>query len=185
MLRQYFYMVFGSIASSDVTKVLDIIRDKRRAEIKKEVRLFFPSLFVKKRPAYPLRIPDEFQEATINKEAIEQLIDSYATFRKPQKRDINMDNVSINDEQFAGVMIEIERLVPTGEKTVGGNDRKNVEKITVDASKLTLDNFTELTGRRFRMSNGQVSRLGTGLEARRTAFNEFLSEAVTYARNTR
>jgi hypothetical protein len=185
MLKQYLASVFDyKTEQSKVMRILDIIRNKSRAEIKSEVRTYFPSLFVKKRPAYPLRVPDEFPEVQFDQEAANKLATAYLDFKKPTGESEDMKkNTLEGGGNLTGVMIEVERLVPTGQKTSTGKDRKQREKMYIDASRLTLENFADLTGRRFRMSNGQISRLGTGLDARQMAFNEFLNEAVSIARN--
>lgn len=158
----------------DKIPVLTLLRECKKDFIYRTAKKQFPSIFVKKRPKYQMRQPstDELLDSAFDLAAIQQLgLDKIDI--EEERRKIAMENIEINGDELDGVMIDIVRQVPTGETTASGRPRLKEEVMKVDAGKLTVNNFLDVTGRRFRMTAKQRERYGDNREA---AFQDWLRE---------
>lgn len=183
LLRRYLHAAFdGNMGSWDIMKVLDLMRDERRGAVRNLARSTFPSIFDKKRPKYPLKKPTEFEVTDEQLELARNFRNEWREIRanrKPQGEEMS----ATGNTELAGVMVTLTRT----------NEDKTVVPIQVDAGELTLDNFQEKTGKRFRMTKDQVQRFFGGSkvmdvapdlaeEGRQKAFAEVLDKLVTTAR---
>ena len=130
--------------------VLDLIKDSKRSEIKQIARLELPNLFVNKKPK-PLYLPEE-----INTKFDLNFINSLKT---------KINSMKEND------MNSPENIVEVSTTTLPPN---------VDVEALNLDNFRQVTGKRFRMTKEQMERVKRGELTREQALNEF---KATLSRN--
>ena len=136
-------------------KILDLIRDKKRVEIKEETRRALPSLF-EDRGAWPLIIPKELPNVKLDLELINSL------------------KIRI-EEQKAKTGEEV--MDTTSENSVVENKTPRLSiPANVPLANLTLANFSTLTGRRFRVTTEQQARIKAGTLTREQAFQEFLKE---------
>lgn len=180
IIRRYLSSVYDN--EFDKLPVLNIIRECKRKVILRNAKIEFKSIFVKKRPKHPMMRPstDELPGNAFNLEAIKQLgLDKINL--EEVRRQIVMNNIQISgDSESNDIVIDVARLVPTGETTSSGRPRLKEEVVQVNANELTIDNFSELTGRRFRMTSEQRERFGQDREA---AFQDWLNHKVEEVRS--
>jgi len=172
LLKEYLNKSFDN--EWDKKLVLDILRDSRKRDIEQLVKTYLPSICKKRNRE--LVIPEEATEIINDHiEAARDFRDSLQKL-KMDRRELEVENITVNDTSLDGVMITVTRV----------QDGKKVDA-QVNAGLLTLDNFRELTGRRFRVSQDQKQRLGDPKQnpgVREEAFREFMAEAVAKATNT-
>ena len=137
-------------------KVLDGIRDKTRNQIKDEARIDLPSLFQGK-AAWPLALPKETPNAKFDIEFIYAVKKLVEEIREGDSAMEQSDNAQPNPQTINKVP---RILLPAG--------------VTVD--QLTIQNFREVTGHRFRVTTEQQNRINAKTLTREQAFAEFIAE---------
>lgn len=147
--------------------ILDVIRDRGRNAIRELAEDEFPSLFGVKGRQRPLQIPDELkgQDIKFDLDLITQLKDEVASIKK----EIAMSTESTNEVTEEGV------------DTAPSTQKKATTIVVppgVDVNSLTLDNFRQLTGKRFRMTKEQRAREQAGQLTREQALEEFKTNVL-------
>lgn len=150
-------------------QVLDTARDQTQRSLRPIVKHEFPSMFNKLR-LKPLQVPEELKEEDVvfDLEFVNQLKDRVTSI----KREITMnevENALVEDaasgssspavEQTSSEVVVVNFFIPQG----------------VDATELTLDNYRELTGKRYRMTKDQKDVRGL---SRAAAFDESRIKAM-------
>ena len=162
------YLVFAAEWDEWKKKdVLDAMRDKSGSGIKSDARRAFPSLFPRRRKARPLALPDELVGEDVNFDP--KQIESWKGRVKQIKQEFIMNENAI--EQEAAVEATVE--------TTSSNSRVTVNffvPTNVSVDDLTLENYREKTGKRFRMTKDQ--RVVRDL-TREQAFTESKALAIT------
>lgn len=162
------YLVFAAEEDEWSKKsILDAMRDKSSSGIKSDARRAFPSLFPRKRKARPLALPDELVGEDVNFDP--KQIESW----KGRVRQIKQEFI-MNENA-----VEQEAAVETTVETTSSNSRVTVNffvPTNVSVDDLTLENYRELTGKRFRMTKDQ--RVVRDL-TREQAFAESKALAIT------
>jgi len=153
-------------------QVLDVARDSTPSNLREIIRHELPTMF-KKRRLKPLHVPDELEgeEVVFIPEFIYQLKDRVTSI----KREIAMNEA---ENALAEDAVEGEDRTP--------NVQASVEPVVVnffipqgvDAGELTLENYRELTGKRFRMTKDQKDVRGL---SRAAAFDESRTKAMSLA----
>lgn len=140
-------------------QVLDVIRDKSRNEMRDAAVAEFPSLFPKGRQR-PLQIPDELkgQEIKFDLDFIQRMKDRVDEIKQ---------EIAMSEE--TNEVVSSTPVAPKRTTTV-------VIPEGVDVNSLTLDNFQQLTGKRFRMTKEQSLRAEAGTLTRAQALEEFKKE---------
>lgn len=152
-------------------KILDFIRNISREAGRNLAREHLPSLF-KKRCRYPLLIPTE--ETEVDEQSLEIARNFRAEYIE-SRRHVPEEGGEMGEKPttvIAGVDLNVDI-------TVTRIDNGVVVPVVVRASDLTLDNFQERTGKRFRMTRAQVAQFGEG--NRQPAFEQFLATYVANA----
>jgi len=170
ILREYLSFAFPDKSDGRIRRVLDVMRHKSGAAVKKETRTAFPSLFPRNRKALSLRVPEELKDIDVNFDLA--FIEALRSQVKAYKKEIAMNEETevLGDEPQAEVVPAAEAAKPT----------KSATKVNfyvpagLDASTLTLDNYRELTKKRYRMTKDQAARKLT----REAAFEESKALAV-------
>lgn len=162
LTRAYLTYVCGDDEWSK-RQVLDVIRDKTRNQMRDVAVDEFPSLFPKGRQR-PLQIPDELkgQEVKFDLDFIQKMKDSVESI----KQEIAMSEETTNE--VAGAPSTTPRRTTTIVVPEG-----------VDVNSLTLDNFQQITGKRFRMTKEQSVRAEAGTLTRAQALEEFKKELAS------
>ncbi len=132
--------------------VLDAMRDRRRKTIKRETQATLPSLFLT-RAAYPVGVPHELKEVETNFDPalVERLKQEVITIK--YKETTMEDGVEIG--------------VATGRRPID-KEESDVNTVVFPAdfnlSELTLVNYREVTGQRFRMTKEEKYTLNLNRE---------------------
>ena len=149
-------------------QVIDASKDQSRASIRAIIRRKFRSLFHTKRMK-SLQVPDELegQDVTFSQEYFDMLRQELSMI----KREINMANeeteVEVNEEVVTQPpQVSVENTARQSDSQPTNSADEAAAPVTVnffipsgvDASELTLDNYRELTGKRFRMTKEQKTR---------------------------
>ena len=160
------YLIFAAEEDEWSKKdILDAMRDKSSLGIKSDTRRAFPSLFPRKRKARPLALPDELVEEDVNFDL--KKIEGWKDRVKQIKQEFIMNENAV--EQEAAVEATVENT--------GSSVTVNFfVPASVSVDDLTLDNYRELTGKRFRMTKDQ--RVIRDL-TREQAFAESKALAIT------
>ena len=130
--------------------VLDAMRDKSGTAIKNETRYAFRSLFPRNRKARSLAVPDELADQEVNFDL--KLIESW----KERVKEIKQEYI-VNENAVAQETTE--ETTARSDTNTGSNSRVTVNFFIptgVNPEDLTLDNYRELTGKRFRMTKDQA-----------------------------
>lgn len=128
--------------------VLDAMRDKSGLAIKNDTRYAFRSLFPRNRKARSLAVPDELANQEVSFDL--QRIESW----KERVKEIKQEFI-VNDN----VIVEETTAEAGSDTTNGSNNRVTVNFFIpagVNVGDLTLENYRELTGKRFRMTKDQA-----------------------------
>lgn len=144
-------------------QVLDVIRDRGRNAIRDVAESEFPSLFSKGGRQRPLQIPEELkgQEIKFDLDFVNKLKDEVAIIKK----EIAMSTEGQTDNEMEEG-VDAESNAPKKSTTI-------VVPEGVDVNSLTIDNFRQLTGKRFRMTKEQRAREQAGQLTREQALEEF------------
>jgi hypothetical protein len=141
------YLAFVCDKEWDKMQILDLMRGKQRSVIKEETQRLLPSMF-KGKTAWPLVVPIELPQVKLDLEFISKLR------VRLKESDTTMDENMTTDKSAPRLSLPA----------------------NVTADQLTLDNFSTLTGRRFRVTTEQKMRIKAGTLTREQAFQEFLKE---------
>lgn len=168
-------------------EVLQIITSTR-GQNKKLFKSTFPSMFKNKRQR-PLQVPAELEGQGIkfNIDFINELREQVSTIKKGLNMDSENTTVNSTESNVSnGVDVTTTRVEATTESETNTRDRsasktqRSTNNFTlpegVSLGELTLDNFREKTGRRFRMTKQQKARFDNNEITREDAFNEFISQ---------
>jgi len=164
------YLVFAAGEDEWRKKdVLDAMRDKSSSGIKSDARRAFPSLFPRRRKARPFGLPDELVEQEVSFDL--KRIEDWKGRVKQIKQEFIMNENAVEQEAVVEATVE----------TTNSNSRVTVNffvPANVSVDDLTLENYRELTGKRFRMTKDQ--RVVRDL-TREQAFAESKALAITQA----
>ena len=130
--------------------VLDAMRDKSGLAIKNDTRYAFRSLFPRNRKARSLAVPEELNDQEVSFDL--QRIESW----KERVKEIKQEYI-VNENATAQETTE--ETTNRGDATSGSNSRVTVNFFIpagVNPGDLTLENYRELTGKRFRMTKDQA-----------------------------
>ena len=142
------YLNTLELSEYDKIYVIDNMRDKTKSELKREFFQYFPSVKGKHGLHAPDELLHELDVVILSEEEVQ-------LFRDSIQGDANMND---NDVPQMGEIVPTATPVPT--------------TTPKDTKGLTLDNFRERTGARFRMTKEQKGR---GL-TREAAFAEWLAK---------
>jgi len=148
VLREYLVYACGD---DEWTKgrILEAMRFKTQTAIKVDARHAFPSLFPRNRKARPLDVPEELKDETVNFDI--ERVKQWRDRVKAIKKEIIMNENAIAQEA---------EVADQSSATEGGsNSRVTVNFFIPEGvfpANLTLDNYRELTGKRFRMTKDQA-----------------------------
>lgn len=159
---------FYSFNEPIVADILRLMKDKSRTNIKKETKSVLPSIFKKR----GFQLPEEIPAGTIqvDKELVARLRNKVTVIKK--ESDMTSEEIDITLDSIDNG--ETPEIIST-DVTKSSNGGANLSLPEgVNASELTIDNFKEKTGRRFRMTKDQKSR---GLD-REAAFAEFKQQLI-------
>tara|TARA_R110000824_G_scaffold378310_1_gene569838 strand:- start:2952 stop:3620 length:669 start_codon:yes stop_codon:yes gene_type:complete len=168
IVREYLMFAAGEDEWSK-KDILDAMRDKSGSGIKSDARRAFPSLFPRKRKARPLALPDELVEEDVNFDP--KQIEGWKSRVRQIKQEFIMNENAVEQEAAVEAMVEATNSNSNSRVTVNFFVPTNV---SVDD--LTLENYRELTGKRFRMTKDQ--RVVRDL-TREQAFAESKALAIT------
>lgn len=137
--------------------ILDAMRNRSGATIKDDTRYVFPSLFPRNKRARPFGVPEELENEEVNFDP--QRVELWSLRAKLIKQEINMNENAVAQEttEIGDARPPIDRS-GTGS---GTNSRVTVNFFIpqgVSVADLTLENYREVTGKRFRMTKDQMSR---------------------------
>ena len=150
--------------------ILDAMRDKSGSSIKDDARYVFPSLFPRNKRARPLGVPEELKDEEVFFDA--DRIEKWRRRAKKIKKEIAM-----NENATAAETTEVGS--PSVDRPTSGVSRTKVNFVIptgVDPSTITLENYREVTGTRFRMTKDQKDVRGL---SRSEAFAESKALAVS------
>ena len=153
-------------------RVLEAMRYQTMTSMKKSVRSHFPSLFPKNKRARSLEVPVELEDKNINFD--HDLLEKWKQRVKAIKQEIAMNENAVAQEEAA------EDIKPVKGEVSASNDNSSV-KVNffipegVDPVTLTVDNYRQVTTKRFRMTKDQFAVRGLNREE---AFAESISLAI-------
>lgn len=142
-------------------RILEAMRCKTATAMKADARTAFPSIFPRNRKARRLKVPDELSD-------IEQVsfdptrIAQWQARVKAIKKEIAMNENAVVQEVTEASQPSVDSSVKTT-----SNERVVVNFFIpagASASSLTLENYRELTGKRFRMTKDQSKVRGLNRE---------------------
>jgi len=174
IIRRYLIHVCGEDEWAK-KNILDAISNKTRKTIKGDTRDRLPSLFVK-RKAYPLFVPKELTTPPIfDLQIIEQLKIEMKLIKLKEQEKIMNDNENIIKTILPTEITEATKIVSVEEDSPNAPSVQLVLKDGKTVEDLTLANYREITGRRFRMTKEQklVHKL-----TREQAFEEFKTKLL-------
>jgi hypothetical protein len=157
-------------------QVLDVIRDNTRSDIRKGVKQVLPGLFFERRQR-PLQVPPELEDSNIafDIDFINQLRDEVSLIKQEytamNTEETAVDNVTTTDEVIPATPV-VKMPVPARDSNAARAESFELPT-GIQISELTLDNFREKTGKRFRMTKDQRERNKAKLMTREEAFEEF------------
>jgi len=145
------YLTFAA-GSDEWSKkgILDAMRDKSGLAIKGDARRAFSSLFPRNRKAKPLAVPDELVNVEVNFDL--QLIEGWKERVKAIKKEFLMNENALAQEAAT-------EDGNTVDSTGTSNSRVTVNFFIpqgANPADLTLENYREVTGKRFRMTKDQA-----------------------------
>jgi hypothetical protein len=169
ILREYLTYACGD---DEWTKgrVLEAMRLKTGTAVKADARQKFPSLFPRNRKARPLGVPDELKDQDINFDIA--CIEQWKQQVKAIKKEIIMN-------ENATASAEVDTEVASTDTETKSNSRVTVNFFIpegVSPQELTLENYRELTGKRFRMNKDQAQVRSL---TREVAFEESKALAIS------
>lgn len=127
--------------------ILDAMRYKSSSQIRDDARFAFPSLFPRNRRALNLCVPQEISNENVNFDPA--LIEAWKERVRVIKQEVAMTENTLEQENDE-----------TG-STSTSNNRVTVNFFIPDGvnpNDLTLDNYREITGKRYRMTKDQMER---------------------------
>lgn len=171
ILREYLTYACGE---DEWTKgrILEAMRYKTGPKMKEDARKAFPSLFPRNRKARPLGVPEELNDIE-NVFFDSKRIERWRNRVKRIKKEIS----DMNENAVAQEATTSQSSVDGG--TDGGSNRVTVNFFipeNVDPQTLTLQNYREVTGKRFRMTKDQAKVRGL---SREDAFVESKALAIS------
>jgi hypothetical protein len=131
--------------------ILNAMRDKSAASIRDDARYIFPSLFPRHRKARALAVPDEISNEEVSfdptkietwKEQVREIKKEIAMSEDVLEQDVTEDGSEATKTGTTNSRVTVNFYVPNG----------------VDLADLTLDNYRELTNKRYRMTKEQKAR---------------------------
>lgn len=151
ILREYLTYACGK---DEWTKgrILEAMRFKTRTAIKADARVAFPSLFPRNRKARSLGVPEELND-------IENVFFDLERIERWRKRVKRIKKEISNMTENATAQETTEATPRSSAPNSGSNSRVTVNFFIpegVDATSLTLENYREVTGMRFRMTKDQA-----------------------------
>ena len=163
-------------------RVLDAFRHLSGTAVKKETKKAFPSLFPKHRRALPLQVPEELKDnddVRFDLKFIHRLRDRVVEY----KQELAMNEQVMNEQadgdrvspQFRDTAEALTLETPTETKAATPSKLNFLTPKGVDISALTVENYREVTGHRYRMTKDQTARKLT----RADAFAESKALALT------
>lgn len=175
ILREYLTFTCGD-NEWDKHRILEALRGKTGTALKRVAKRKWRSLFPRNKKARPLAIPTELleqgEEPNFDLARIEKWRDRVRTIKK---------EISMNEEATAAAETAAQETnvdaSPSTDK--GGSSRVTVNFFIpagVNPDDLTLENYREVTGKRFRMTKDQAQVRGLSREA---AFAESKALAVS------
>jgi len=168
IVREYLELAVGEDKQEwDKIKVLDAMRYKTAAAIKNAARRAFPSLFPRRKRARPLAVPTELEDENVFFDP--KRIETWRERIKQIKQEQTMNEDAILQD-------DVSPTVSSTEST--GSNRVTVNFYIpegMNPENLTVDNYREVTGKRYRMTKDQKGR---GL-TRELAFAESKALAVS------
>jgi hypothetical protein len=173
ILREYLAYACGD---DEWTKgrILEAMRCKTGTAIKAAARKAFPSMFPRNKRARPLGVPDELSNEEVSFDTAR--IETWRRRVRAIKKEISMNENATTQETTEVSRPPIDRRPPTDQ---GGSSRVTVNFFIpegVDPNSLTLDNYREVTGKRFRMTKDQAKVRGM---SRVMAFAESKALAIS------
>lgn len=173
ILREYLTYACGE---DEWTKgrILEAMRFKTGTAIKADARVAFPSLFPRNRKARSLGVPEELNDIEsvfFDPKRIER-------WRKRVRR-VKKEISEMSENATAPETTEATPVDRSSAPSSGSNSRVTVNFFipeNVDATSLTLENYREVTGKRFRMTKDQAKVRGL---SRESAFAESKALAIS------
>ncbi len=142
-------------------RILEAMRHKTVTAIKTDARVAFPSIFPRNRKAHRLRVPDELSD-------IEQVSFNPTRIKQWQKRVKTIKKeIAMNENAVVQEVTETSQPSVNSSVKTTSNERVTVNFFIptgVSISSLTLENYRELTGKRFRMTKDQSKVRGLNRE---------------------
>lgn len=149
--------------------ILDAMRYKSASAIKDDARYAFPSLFPRHRKARPLGIPDEISDEEVSFDPSK--IEEWKERAREIKKEIAMsENATEQEATVEGTSTTTASSAPNSRVTVNFYIPEGV-----NPEDLTLENYREVTGKRYRMTKDQVERK----LSRESAFAESKALAIS------
>lgn len=146
--------------------ILDAMRDRSSSTIRENAKHHFPSIFPRGRRARSLAVPEELSNEQVNFDL--DRINAWQERAKEIKREISMNENAVKEAEAE----------ETGSKSARVTVNFHVPQ-GVNPADLTLDNYRELTGKRYRMTKDQKDRELT----REAAFAESQELALRHGGN--
>jgi hypothetical protein len=140
-------------------RILEAMRCKTGTAIKADIRKIFPSLFPRNKRARPLGVPDELSNEEVNFDLAR--IEKWQRRVRAIKKEIIMNENATAQETTEVARPPIDRRPPvdrSGSAVGGSNSRVTVNFFIpegVNPTDLTLENYREVTNKRFRMTKDQ------------------------------
>ena len=181
ILREYLTFACGDDEWAK-RAILDAMRGKTGTSLKRIAKKNWRSLFPRNRKARPLAVPTELsergEEPKFDLARIEQWRDRVRTIKK---------EISMNEEATAAAEAASQEVDVTSRPPIDRRpptDKSNSSRVTVNfflppgvnPDDLTLENYREVTGKRFRMTKDQAQVRGL---SREDAFAESKALAVS------
>ena len=151
-------------------RVLEAMRYKTTTSIRTQVRDLFPSLLPRNKRARPIDVPDELKDKDINFD--HDRLEQWKERVKDIKKEIAMSENAVAQES-------VETTVDDSSAKTDANNRVTVNFFIpqgMDPATLTLENYRQLTTKRFRMTKDQAKVRGLNREQ---AFAESKALAVS------
>lgn len=176
ILREYLVYACGD---DEWTKgrILEAMRCKTGTAMKTAARKAFPSMFPRNKRARPLGVPDELSNEEVSFDTAR--IEKWGRQVRAIKKEIIM-NENATTQEATEAPIDRRPLVDKSDSTEGGtNSRVTINFFIpegVDPNSLTLENYREVTTKRFRMTKDQKEVRGL---TREVAFAESKALAIS------
>ena len=155
-------------------KVMDAFRNLSGVAVKKETKKAFPSLFPKNRKAMPLGVPEELKDGEDVRFDL-NFINRLREKVKLYKQELAMNEQTDGDATEA-TALEAPTTEATSKKKTSAPTKINfLTPKGIDVNTLTVENYREVTGHRYRKTKDQTERKLT----REQAFEESKALALT------